>query len=65
MKASCRLRISACSIAPGGNGKPLPCGAHRNLVIAGNQITDSAWPNVYVTSTVAKRTPDESTSRET
>ena len=38
-------------IAPGGNGKPLPSGAHRNLVIAGNQITDSAWPNIYVTST--------------
>ena len=38
-------------IAPGGNGKPLPSGAHRNIVIAGNQITASAWPNIYVTST--------------
>ena len=38
-------------IAPGGNGKPLPSGAHRNIVIAGNTITESAWPNIYVTST--------------
>ncbi|MEW6356518.1 MAG: right-handed parallel beta-helix repeat-containing protein [Planctomycetota bacterium] len=38
-------------IALGGNGKPLPSGAHRNIVIAGNRITDSAWPNIYATST--------------
>ncbi|MCY2996265.1 MAG: right-handed parallel beta-helix repeat-containing protein [Planctomycetota bacterium] len=38
-------------IAPGGNGKPLPSGAHRNIVIAGNQITASVWPNIYATST--------------
>ena len=38
-------------IAPGGNGKPLPSGAHRNIVVTGNQITESAWPNIYVTST--------------
>jgi len=38
-------------VAPGGNGKPLPAGAHRNIVIAGNSIVDSAWPNIVVTST--------------
>ncbi len=38
-------------IAPGGNGKPLPSGAHRNIVISGNTIKQSAWPNIHVTST--------------
>lgn len=38
-------------IAPGGNGKPLPSGAHRNIVIAGNKIAESAWPNIHATST--------------
>ena len=37
-------------IAPGGNGKPLPAGAHRNLSIVGNTIAASAWPNISVTS---------------
>lgn len=37
-------------IAPGGNGKPLPAGAHRNISIVGNTIVQSAWPNIYVTS---------------
>jgi len=37
--------------APGGNGKPLPSGAHRNISITGNSITQSAWPNIHATST--------------
>jgi len=37
-------------VAPGGNGKPLPAGAHRNISIVSNTITDSPWPNVRVTS---------------
>jgi len=38
-------------VAPGGNGQPLPAGAHRNISIRSNTITDSAWPNIFVTST--------------
>jgi hypothetical protein len=38
-------------IAPGGNGRPLPAGAHRNISILRNTITASAWPNIFVTST--------------
>ena len=38
-------------IAPGGNGKPLPAGAHRKLEISGNAIEHSVWPNIHVTST--------------
>ena len=38
-------------IAPGGNGKPLPSGAHRDIAITGNTFTHCAWPNIRVTST--------------
>jgi hypothetical protein len=38
-------------VAPGGDGRPLPAGAHRNISIVGNTIADSAWPNVIVAST--------------
>lgn len=38
-------------IAPGGNGKPLPSGAHRDIAITGNSFTHCAWPNIRVTST--------------
>jgi hypothetical protein len=38
-------------IAPGGNGQPLPSGAHRDLRITGNTFTQSVWPNIHVTST--------------
>ena len=38
-------------IAPGGNGKPLPGGAHRNISILDNTFTQSVWPNIHVTST--------------
>ena len=38
-------------VAPGGDGQPLPAGAHRNISIVGNTITASAWPNIMVTST--------------
>jgi hypothetical protein len=38
-------------VAPGGDTKPLPAGAHRNIAITGNVITESAWPNIFVTST--------------
>jgi len=37
--------------APGGNGKPLPSGAHRDISITDNSITQSVWPNIRVTST--------------
>ncbi len=38
-------------VAQGGNGKPLPSGAHRNITISRNTITQSVWPNIRVTST--------------
>jgi len=38
-------------VAPGGDGKPLPCGAHHNIAITDNVITDSPSPNIRVTST--------------
>jgi hypothetical protein len=38
-------------VAPGGDGHPLPAGAHRNISIVGNTIAASAWPNIFVTST--------------
>jgi hypothetical protein len=37
--------------APGGNGKPLPSGAHRDIFISGNVISESVTPNIHVTST--------------
>lgn len=37
--------------ARGGNSRPLPAGAHRNITITGNTFTDCAWPNIHVTST--------------
>jgi hypothetical protein len=37
--------------AIGGNGKPLPSGAHRNITISRNTISQSVWPNIRVTST--------------
>lgn len=38
-------------VAPGGNGKPLPSGAHSNISVIENSITESEWPNINVTST--------------
>lgn len=38
-------------VAPGGNGKSLPSGAHRNISISNNTIAHSPWPNIRVTST--------------
>jgi hypothetical protein len=38
-------------VAPGGDDKPLPSGAHRDISVIGNTFTDSAWPNIRVTST--------------
>jgi hypothetical protein len=38
-------------LAPGGNGLPLPVGAHRNISILNNRIKDCAWPLIHVTST--------------
>ena len=43
-RGDCRERDHGCRraaieiIAPGGNGKPLPAGAHRNMSIVGNTI---------------------------
>ncbi|QTN33914.1 right-handed parallel beta-helix repeat-containing protein [Akkermansiaceae bacterium] len=38
-------------LAPGGNGRPLPAGARRNISILGNRIEDCPWPLIRVTST--------------
>ena len=38
-------------LAHGGNGHPLPAGAHRNISITANRFVDCAWPLVRVTST--------------
>ena len=38
-------------LAHGGNGRPLPSGAHRNISILGNRMVDCAWPLIHVTST--------------
>jgi hypothetical protein len=38
-------------LAPGGNGRPLPSGAHRNISILNNHIEDGPWPLIRVTST--------------
>jgi hypothetical protein len=38
-------------LAPGGNSRPLPAGAHRNISILNNRIEDSVWPLIHVTST--------------
>lgn len=38
-------------LARGGNGRPLPVGARRNISIIDNRIEDSAWPLIRVTST--------------
>jgi hypothetical protein len=49
--------IDSCRFLPigvdarGGDGSPLPAGAHRNIAITGNTITASSWPNISVTST--------------
>jgi hypothetical protein len=38
-------------LAQGGNNRPLPSGAHHDLQISGNTITESVWPNIHVSST--------------
>ena len=38
-------------LAPGGNGRALPAGAHRNIAVLDNHIVDCPWPLVEVTST--------------
>ena len=38
-------------MAPGGNGKPLPSGTHRDIAILGNSLLGCPWPNILVTST--------------
>jgi hypothetical protein len=37
-------------VASGGNGTPLPSGAHNNIKITNNVISDCSWPNIRVTS---------------
>ncbi|HEY3324300.1 MAG TPA: right-handed parallel beta-helix repeat-containing protein [Planctomycetota bacterium] len=50
-------RITGCRlpaievVAPGGDGKPLPSGTHKNIQIVENTLKDCAWPNIRVTST--------------
>jgi hypothetical protein len=48
--SGCR-RVAIEVLAQGGDGKPLASGAHRNLSITGNKISQSPWPNIHVTST--------------
>jgi polygalacturonase len=38
-------------VAPGGDRKPLPASAHRNITILNNRIGDCPWPVIHVTST--------------
>jgi hypothetical protein len=38
-------------VAAGGNGNPLPSGAHRNITIRRNTVAQSVWPNIRATST--------------
>jgi hypothetical protein len=38
-------------VAFGGNGKPLASGAHRDITIVSNTISESVLPNIRVTST--------------
>ena len=38
-------------VAHTGTGKLAPSGAHRNIVISGNKISNSPLPNIVVTST--------------
>lgn len=38
-------------VAPGGNGKPLPSGTHRDIAILDNSLRDCPWPNIRATST--------------
>jgi hypothetical protein len=37
-------------LAAGGNGEPLPAGAHRNLSILGNRFADCPWPLIEANS---------------
>ena len=49
--------ISGCLESPvqinaaGGSRQILPAGAHRNITLRGNRISDSVWPLIHVTST--------------
>ncbi len=45
------LETSIQVLAPGGDRRPLPAGAHRNISILNNRIEDGPWPLVRVTST--------------
>jgi parallel beta-helix repeat protein len=47
--------IPICIEAAGGNGDIAPPGAHRDITITGNQITDCAMPGILVTSTAGLR----------
>jgi len=38
-------------LADGGNGKPLPAGAHRNISVLNNRFEDCPWPLIEVAST--------------
>ncbi len=38
-------------LAPGGDGRPLPSGAHRNISVLKNRMADCPWPLIRVTST--------------
>jgi hypothetical protein len=37
-------------LANGGNGQPLPAGAHRNLAVLDNRFEDCPWPLIEASS---------------
>ncbi len=38
-------------LAPGGNGRPLPAGAHRRIAVLDNRLDACPWPVIHATST--------------
>ena len=38
-------------LAPGGNGRPLPAGAHRRIAVLDNLLDACPWPVIHATST--------------
>jgi hypothetical protein len=49
-------------VALGGDGRPLPAGAHRRITIERNRIRDSAWPNLLIGSTTGLTLRDNETT---
>jgi hypothetical protein len=47
--------IAICVEATGANGDIAPVGAHRDITIAGNKVSDCSMPGILVTSTAGLR----------